>query len=66
MERLSSVKDFSTLAGISPSTVYRLVWKGEIPIVRLGGQIRIPGWFVHRYTKQPGDLPVCLSNTEEK
>jgi excisionase family DNA binding protein len=39
--QLLSVKDTATYLSVSSRTVRRLIDKGDIPIVRIGGSIRI-------------------------
>ena len=57
---LISVREFATRAAISNKTVYRQVQKGEIPAVMVGGQVRIPSWYLSDLSKRPGELPQGL------
>ena len=51
-------KDFYTVAeimqimGISRTLAYKLM-DGEIPTVRLGRKILIPGWYIRKMTEEP-------------
>jgi excisionase family DNA binding protein len=57
---LISVREFATRAAISNKTVYRQVRRGEIPAVMVGGQVRIPSWYLSDLSKRPGELPQGL------
>ena len=57
---LISVREFATRAAISNKTVYRQVQRGEIPAVMVGGQVRIPSWYLSDLSKRPGELPQGL------
>ncbi len=51
-------KDFYTVAeimaimGVSRSHAYKLLGN-QIPIVRLGRKILIPGWFIRKLSEEP-------------
>ena len=42
MKLLCTVKEASGTTGISVPTLRRAIYRGEIPVVRLGGCVRIP------------------------
>jgi len=44
--QLLSVADVAEALAVHPETVRRLVRRGEVPAVRVGGQVRIPRGFV--------------------
>jgi len=46
--QLLSVADVAEALAVHPETVRRLVRRGEVPAVRVGGQVRIPRVFVER------------------
>ncbi len=47
-EELLSIADVADRLGVCRATVYRMVWRGELPHVRIGSAIRI----------RPSDLQV--------
>ena len=47
-----TVKDIMQIMGISRALAYKLL-DTEIPIVRLGRKILIPGWYIRRLTEEP-------------
>lgn len=47
-QRTYSVTDVAHIFGVTPSHVWRLCQRGEIPSVRLGGRILIPREAVER------------------
>ena len=57
---LVSVSEFAARASVSNKTVYRHVQRGEIPAVMVGGQVRIPSWYLSDLSKRPGELPKGL------
>lgn len=42
MDRHLSVREAADMFNMSPRTIYRRVWAGDIPHRRVGRQIRIP------------------------
>jgi excisionase family DNA binding protein len=62
--KLMTVKQFCMATGLSPTTVYRKAQKGIIPTVRIGGSVRIPVWYLHQLTEEPGKLPGFLTRGE--
>lgn len=46
-----SVKEISILLCVSKSLIYDLVYKGEIPVRRVGKRILIPRTYVERFAK---------------
>ena len=40
VQRLKSVEDAAKYLGVSRATVERLVYRGELPIVKIGGSTR--------------------------
>ena len=52
MPTLISISEFQQMLGISRSTVYRLIERGEIGRVRIGRAVRIPCDDVHTYMRR--------------
>lgn len=48
-----NVPEFAKLAGISRPHAYRLVDRGDVPSIRLGRRVVIPGWFVDQLLAEP-------------
>ena len=54
-------KDFLTVdelmkrLGISRTLAYKLISKGEIPVIRLGKRILVPGWYLRKIAEEPGE-----------
>lgn len=48
---LLSVKEAAALLGIGRSTLYRLIERGEIPSVHIGGSRRIPLSAAHEFVE---------------
>lgn len=43
---------------VSRAHVYRMIEKGEIPTVKIGQKLLIPGWYVEQLLGEPGqELP---------
>ena len=55
-----TVSQFSRKAALSITTTYRKVAKGDIPAVKVAGQIRIPTWFLEELAARPGGLPAWI------
>ena len=55
-KRTYNVPEFAELAGISRVHAYRLVERGEIPVVRLGRRMLIPGWYVEQLLGEPKQI----------
>ena len=51
LERLLSVGDVADLLGVLERTVYRHVWAGKLPHVKVGRLIRIRPSDVHQYLR---------------
>lgn len=47
-----TVKEIMELLGLSRSLAYKLIGN-EIPVIRLGRKILIPGWWVRKLTEEP-------------
>ena len=47
-----SVKEIMQIMGISRALAYKLL-DGEIPTIRLGRKVLIPGWFIRKITEEP-------------
>lgn len=62
--QLLSVRQFSACTGISTSTIYRKTLKGDMPCVRVAGQVRIPVWYLNQLTQKPGELPSWSTDKE--
>jgi excisionase family DNA binding protein len=58
--QLLSVSQFSCLTGVSATTIYRKIARGDIPSASVAGQIRIPTWYLEELTGRPGDLPTWI------
>lgn len=52
-KRTYSVPEFAEVCGISRAHAYRLVDRGEIPVVSLGQRRIIPGWYVDKLLGEP-------------
>lgn len=52
-KRTYSVPEFAQACGVSRAHAYRLVERGEIPVIRLGKRIAIPGWYVEQLLGEP-------------
>ena len=52
-----SVRQFCDVTGLSRSTVYRLIARGEVPAYHFGSTLRIPAWVATDAARQPGELP---------
>jgi excisionase family DNA binding protein len=50
-EALLCIRQVADLLGVCRATVYRMVWRGELPCVRIGSAIRIA----------PGDLDALIA-----
>lgn len=46
VQPMNSVSASSKILGVGPSTIYREINKGEIPIIEIGNRKNIPGWFI--------------------
>ena len=64
--QLMSVSQFSCKTGVSPTTIYRKISKGDIPSSNVAGQIRIPVWYLDELLSRPGDLPTWLKESENE
>lgn len=49
-----TVDEFIKKLGISRTLAYKSISKGEIPIIRLGKRILVPGWYLRKITEEPG------------
>jgi len=58
--QLLKIAQFSISTGVGVSTLYRKTANGQIPSVRVAGQIRIPYWYLEELTGRPGDLPTWI------
>jgi excisionase family DNA binding protein len=58
--QLLTIAQFSLSTGVSASTLYRKTASGQIPSVRVAGQVRIPYWYLEELTSRPGDLPTWI------
>ena len=47
-----TVKEIMQIMGISRALAYKLM-DGEIPVIRLGRKILIPGWWVRKLAEEP-------------
>lgn len=47
-----TVKEIMELMGLSRAHAYKLIGS-EIPVIRLGRKILIPGWYVRKLTEEP-------------
>lgn len=59
--QLFTVPQFSESTGISKSTIYRKAQNGQIPSVKVAGQVRIPYWFLEELIQRPGELPAWIA-----
>ncbi|MBT9156990.1 MAG: hypothetical protein DDT37_01995 [Firmicutes bacterium] len=50
---LFTVREARALLGISRSLFYKLIGTGAIPVVRLGGAVRVSRAALERLTEQP-------------
>ena len=48
-ERLLSIGEVAELFAVSPTTVRRLIATGQLPAVRIGGQLRIEAVAIRRF-----------------
>ena len=48
-----SVAEIMTIMGLSRTLAYRLIGENEIPSIRLGRKVIIPGWFVRKLSEEP-------------
>ena len=47
-----TVAEIMTIMGVSRSHTYKLLGN-QIPVIRLGRKILIPGWFVRKLSQEP-------------
>ncbi|RZD18981.1 MAG: DNA-binding protein [Candidatus Acididesulfobacter diazotrophicus] len=40
MEKLLKIKDVAEIVGLTPVAVYKLIYKRQIPFIKIGGRIR--------------------------
>ncbi len=52
-KRTYSVSEFVKEIGISMTQTYRLIERGEIPVIRLGHRLFIPSWYVEQLLGEP-------------
>jgi len=50
-EALLTVREVADFLSVSPKTVYRRVWSGELPAVKLGSVVRIPMAELRKFLK---------------
>ena len=48
-----NVREFMDYTGISRPLAYSLITKKEIPTVRLGKRLLIPGWYLRKLSSEP-------------
>jgi excisionase family DNA binding protein len=53
IEQTYGVPEFAKTVGISKPHAYRLVERGEVPSIKLGRRILIPGWYVAKLLSEP-------------
>lgn len=47
-----TVKEVMQILGLSRAHAYSLLG-GEIPVIRLGRKILVPGWFIRKLAEEP-------------
>jgi excisionase family DNA binding protein len=47
-----TVKEIMQIMGISRALAYKLM-DGEIPVIRMGRKILIPGWYIRKLSEEP-------------
>lgn len=47
-----TVKEIMQIMGLSRPHAYKLMGK-EIPVIRLGRKILVPGWFIRKLAEEP-------------
>ena len=48
-----TVKEIMELMGLSRALAYKLLGN-EIPVIRMGRKVLIPGWFIRKLSEEPG------------
>lgn len=48
-----SVPEFAKALGLSRAHVYNLVARGEVPTIKLGHRLIVPGWYVEQLLGKP-------------
>ena len=48
-----TVKEIMQIMGLSRAHAYKLLGH-EIPVIRMGRKILIPGWFIRKMSEEPG------------
>ena len=48
-----SVREIMAILGLSRAHAYKLISENEIPSIRLGRKVIIPGWFVRKLSEEP-------------
>ena len=48
-----TVGEFMGITGISRPLAYALIAREEVPVVRLGKRILIPGWYLRKLSAEP-------------
>ena len=48
-----TVKEIMELLGLSRAHAYKLISEKEIPSIRLGHKVIVPGWYVRKLTEEP-------------
>ena len=52
LKNFYNVKELATLLGVSKSLLYEQVYRGSIPVRRIGRRILIPQSYVEKITKE--------------
>ncbi len=52
LKNFYNVKELATLLGVSKSLLYEQVYRGNIPVRRIGRRILIPQSYVEKITKE--------------
>jgi hypothetical protein len=53
VQPMNGVSATSKILGVGPSTIYREINKGEIPIIEIGNRKNIPGWYILDQISRP-------------
>lgn len=62
MDKIFNISKLADYLGVSQITLYRMVKRGEIPVVRIGGSLRFPkqlidDWLAKKAKTTPAPLP---------
>lgn len=52
-KKVYDIPEFAKMMGISRPHAYRLVDRGDVPVISLGRRKVIPGWYVEKLLAEP-------------